>query len=55
MLLGVGGVLCYHWLYSMHRKFIAGGIRTSLFPMSFEMEQDGGDDCEEMEEVRTVE
>ena len=53
VLLGVGGVLCYHWLYSLHRKFIAGGIRTSLFPMSFEMEQDGGDDCQEMEEVRT--
>ncbi len=55
MLLGVGGVLCYHWLYSMHRRFIDGGIPPSLFPMSFEMEHDGGEDCEEMEEVRTVE
>lgn len=53
MLLGVGGVLCYRWLYSMDRTRNQSGKRTSLYPVSIEMEQD--DDCEEMEEVRIVE
>ncbi|XP_057373987.1 uncharacterized protein LOC130694896 [Daphnia carinata] len=48
VLLGVGGVLCYHWLYSMHRKRNLSGRRTSLYPFTIEMEQQG--DCEEMEE-----